>query len=55
MHASAGRSLSLRIKNQLGYKMVKWIERIEFVQSEKLLRAREEVCADGTFQEGFAI
>ena len=24
-------------ENQLGYKMVKWIERIEFVESEKLL------------------
>ena len=27
----------LRAENQLGYKMVKWIERIEFVESEKLL------------------
>jgi len=26
-----------RVENQLGYKMVKWIERIEFVESEKLL------------------
>jgi sulfoxide reductase catalytic subunit YedY len=25
----------LRVENQLGYKMVKWIERIEFVESEK--------------------
>jgi len=30
-----GAPLRLRIENQLGYKMVKWIERIEFVQSEK--------------------
>ena len=27
----------LRVENQLGYKMVKWIERIEFVESEKSL------------------
>jgi sulfoxide reductase catalytic subunit YedY len=25
------------VENQLGYKMVKWIERIEFVESEKQL------------------
>ena len=30
-----GAPLRLRIENQLGYKMVKWIERIEFVRSEK--------------------
>jgi DMSO/TMAO reductase YedYZ molybdopterin-dependent catalytic subunit len=30
-----GAPLRLRAENQLGYKMVKWIERIEFVQSEK--------------------
>jgi sulfoxide reductase catalytic subunit YedY len=30
-----GAPLRLRIENQLGYKMVKWIERIEFVPSEK--------------------
>ncbi|MDQ2947490.1 MAG: molybdopterin-dependent oxidoreductase, partial [Acidobacteriota bacterium] len=29
--------LRLRVENQLGYKMVKWIERIEFVESEKQL------------------
>ena len=28
-------ALRLRVENQLGYKMVKWIERIEFVESEK--------------------
>ena len=27
--------LRLRVENQLGYKMVKWIERIEFIESEK--------------------
>jgi DMSO/TMAO reductase YedYZ molybdopterin-dependent catalytic subunit/thiosulfate reductase cytochrome b subunit len=32
-----GAPLRLRIENQLGYKMVKWIERIEFVTSEKIL------------------
>ena len=32
-----GAPLRLRAENQLGYKMVKWIERIEFVASEKLL------------------
>lgn len=30
-----GAPLRLRVENQLGYKMVKWIERIEFVQSAK--------------------
>ena len=30
-----GSPLRLRVENQLGYKMVKWIERIEFVGSEK--------------------
>ena len=32
-----GAPLRLRVENQLGYKMVKWIERIEFVASEKVL------------------
>ncbi|HWQ92047.1 MAG TPA: molybdopterin-dependent oxidoreductase [Clostridia bacterium] len=32
-----GAPLRLRVENQLGYKMVKWIERIEFVKSEKTL------------------
>jgi DMSO/TMAO reductase YedYZ molybdopterin-dependent catalytic subunit/thiosulfate reductase cytochrome b subunit len=32
-----GAPLRLRAENQLGYKMVKWIERIEFVESEKAL------------------
>jgi len=36
-----GAPLRLRVENQLGYKMVKWIERIEFVQSEKRLGAGE--------------
>ena len=36
-----GAPLRLRVENQLGYKMVKWIERIEFVSSEKLLGAGE--------------
>ncbi len=35
--AAYGAPLRLRVENQLGYKMVKWIERIEFVESEKLL------------------
>lgn len=30
-----GAPLRLRVENQLGYKMVKWIERIEFVESHK--------------------
>jgi methionine sulfoxide reductase catalytic subunit len=30
-----GAPLRLRVENQLGYKMVKWVERIEFVRSEK--------------------
>ena len=32
-----GAPLRLRVENQLGYKMVKWIERIEFIHSEKEL------------------
>lgn len=32
-----GSPLRLRVENQLGYKMVKWIERVEFVRSEKEL------------------
>ena len=36
-----GAPLRLRVENQLAYKMVKWIERIEFVQSEKQLGAGE--------------
>src|SRR5215831_17203033 len=32
-----GAPLRLRVENQLGYKMVKWIERIDFVESEKQL------------------
>ena len=35
--AEYGAPLRLRVENQLGYKMVKWIERIEFVASEKTL------------------
>ena len=30
-----GAPLRLRVENQLGYKMVKWIERIEFIKSAK--------------------
>jgi DMSO/TMAO reductase YedYZ molybdopterin-dependent catalytic subunit len=30
-----GAPLRLRVENQLSYKMVKWIERIEFIESEK--------------------
>ena len=33
--------LRLRVENQLGCKMVKWIERIEFIESEKQLGAGE--------------
>ena len=32
-----GAPLRLRVENQLGYKMVKWIERIEFIESEKVI------------------
>lgn len=32
-----GAPLRLRVANQLGYKMIKWIERIEFIESEKTL------------------
>jgi hypothetical protein len=37
--ASGGiwRSIAAGVENLLGYKMVKWIERIEFVESEKHL------------------
>jgi len=37
LKAAYGAPLRLRVENQLGYKMVKWIERIEFVESEKML------------------
>lgn len=36
-----GAPLRLRVENQLGYKMVKWIERIEFMESEKLVGKRQ--------------
>ncbi len=36
-----GAPLRLRVENQLGYKMVKWIERIQFIESEKTLGAGE--------------
>ncbi len=36
-----GAPLRLRVENQLGYKMVKWIERIEFIRSEKELGTGE--------------
>jgi sulfoxide reductase catalytic subunit YedY len=32
-----GAPLRLRVEDQLGYKMVKWIERIEFIDSEKAI------------------
>lgn len=32
-----GAPLRLRVENQLGYKMVKWVERIEFVDSHKVV------------------
>lgn len=32
-----GAPLRLRVKNQLGYKMVKWIERIELVATDETL------------------
>ena len=37
-----GAPLRLRVENQLGYKTVKWIERIEFVESEKMLGKGED-------------
>jgi DMSO/TMAO reductase YedYZ molybdopterin-dependent catalytic subunit len=36
-----GAPLRLRVENQLGYKMVKWIERVEFIESEKQIGAGE--------------
>jgi methionine sulfoxide reductase catalytic subunit len=32
-----GAPLRLRVENQLGYTIVKWIERIEFIDSERCL------------------
>lgn len=32
-----GAPLRLRVENQLGYKMVKWIERIEFVETHETI------------------
>ena len=37
LSAVYGAPVRLRVENQLGYKMVKWIERIEFVTSETTL------------------
>ncbi|WP_272092242.1 molybdopterin-dependent oxidoreductase [Nannocystis bainbridge] len=37
LSAVYGAPLRLRAENQLGFKMVKWIERIELVASEKTL------------------
>ena len=34
-----GAPLRLRVENQLGYKMVKWISAIEFIASEKAVGA----------------
>jgi len=34
LSAVYGAPLRLRVENQLGYKMVKWIERIDFIESE---------------------
>lgn len=36
-----GAPVRLRVENQLGYKMVKWIQRIEFIRSEKEVGAGE--------------
>ena len=36
-----GAPIRLRVENQLGYKMVKWIERIDFIKSEKQLGSGE--------------
>jgi len=36
-----GAPLRLRVENQLGYKMVKWIERIEFVESHNTKKVTE--------------
>lgn len=35
LDAVYGAPLRLRVENQLGYKMIKWIERIEFIASER--------------------
>ena len=35
-----GAPLRLRVENQLGYKMVKWIERIEFIEVRETARQR---------------
>src|SRR6476469_608744 len=37
-----GAPLRLRVENQLGFKMVKWITAIEFVQTHKHVRKGEE-------------
>ena len=36
-----GAPLPVRVENQLGYKMVKWIERIEFIESETQIGKRQ--------------
>jgi sulfoxide reductase catalytic subunit YedY len=35
-----GAPLRLRVENQLGYKMVKWIERIEFIEGSEIRLSR---------------
>jgi len=36
-----GAPLRLRVENQLGFKMVKWIERIELVETVRTIRGGE--------------
>ena len=43
-----GAPLRLRVENQLGYKMVKWIERIEFIESEKTIGLGERAARTKT-------
>jgi sulfoxide reductase catalytic subunit YedY len=38
--------LRLRVENQLGFKMVKWIKTIEFVENVRSFREGEGGCAE---------
>ncbi|HLY73703.1 MAG TPA: molybdopterin-dependent oxidoreductase [Planctomycetota bacterium] len=47
-----GAPVRLRVENQLGYQMVKWIKSIEFVESDKALLRRARICRIGRWNQG---
>lgn len=46
LHQQHGAPLRLRVENQLGFKMVKWIKAIEFVEDIRLINKGEGGYAD---------